>query len=225
MAREHNLELAAIKGTGAGGRVTKADVLRHFDAGSIESHEGDRGEPMSVMRRKIAEHMVLSRRTSAHVHTVFDVDFSRVAHVLDDHKAEYAAAGNRLTYLAFIAKAVVDAVPDVPIVNATLDGDRIVYRRDVNLGIAVALDEGLIVPVIKRAHELTFRELTEAVAAVAERARKKRLHPTDVAGGTLTITNPGASDRFSGCRSSTSPSWRLCAWARSRNGLPSSTTA
>ena len=153
---------------------------------------------MSVMRRKIAEHMVLSRRTSAHVHTVFDVDFSRVAHVLDDHKAEYAAAGNRLTYLAFIAKAVVDAVPDVPIVNATLDGDRIVYRRDVNLGIAVALDEGLIVPVIKRAHELTFRELTEAVAAVAERARKKRLHPTDVAGGTLTITNPGASGSILG---------------------------
>ena len=198
MAREHNLELAAIKGTGAGGRVTKADVLRHLDAGSIESHEGDRGEPMSVMRRKIAEHMVLSRRTSAHVHTVFDVDFSRIARIRDDHKAEYAAAGNRLTYLAFIAKAVVDAVPDVPIVNATLDGDRIVYRRDVNLGIAVALDEGLIVPVIKRAHELTFRELTAAVSAVAERARKKRLHPTDVAGGTLTITNPGASGSIFG---------------------------
>ena len=178
--------------------MTKADVLRHLDAASAGDDDGDRAEPMSVMRRKIAEHMTLSRRTSAHVHTVFDVDFSHVARILDARKAEYAAAGTKLTYLSFVAKAIVDAVSDVPIVNASLDGDRIIYRRDVNIGIAVALDRGLIVPVIKRAHELTFRDLAAAIVDVADRARTKRLEPRDVEGGTLTITNPGASGSIFG---------------------------
>ena len=190
--------MTTIQGTGAGGRVTKADVLKHLDTVSAGSDRDDRVEPMSVMRRKIAEHMVMSRRTSAHVHTVFDVNFSHVARIRDSRKAEYAAAGIKLTHLAFVAKAVVDAVADVPIVNACLDGERVIYKRDVNLGIAVALDGGLIVPVIKRAQDVTFRELTEAIGDVADRARAKRLRPEDVDGGTLTITNPGASGSIFG---------------------------
>ena len=198
LAREHNVDVTTIQGTGAGGRVNKADVLKHLDTVSAGSDRDDRVEPMSVMRRKIAEHMVMSRRTSAHVHTVFDVNFSHVARVRDSRKAEYAAAGIKLTHLAFVAKAVVDAVADVPIVNACLDGERVIYKRDVNLGIAVALDGGLIVPVIKRAQDVTFRELTEAIGDVADRARAKRLRPEDVDGGTLTITNPGASGSIFG---------------------------
>ena len=198
MAREHNVDVTTIQGTGAGGRVTKTDVLRHLEAASAGSDGGDRVEPMSVVRRKIAEHMVMSRRTSAHVHTVFDVNFSHVARIRNSRKAEYAAAGIKLTHLAFIAKAVVDAVADVPIVNASLDGERIIYKRDVNLGIAVALDGGLIVPVIKRVQEVSFRELTAAIGDVADRARTKRLKPEDVDGGTLTITNPGASGSIFG---------------------------
>ena len=198
LAREHNVDVTTIQGTGAGGRVTKADVLEHLDTVSAGSDRDDRVEPMSVMRRKIAEHMVMSRRTSAHVHTVFDVNFSHVARIRDSRKAEYAAAGIKLTHLAFVAKAVVDAVADVPIVNACLDGERVIYKRDVNLGIAVALDGGLIVPVIKRAQDVTFRELTEAIGDVADRARAKRLRPEDVDGGTLTITNPGASGSIFG---------------------------
>ena len=198
MAREHNVDVTTIQGTGAGGRVTKADVLKHLDTVSAGGDGGDRVEPMSVMRRKIAEHMVMSRRTSAHVHTVFDVNFSHVAHIRDSRKGEYAAAGIKLTHLAFVAKAVVAAVADVPIVNACLDGERIIYRHDVNLGIAVALEGGLIVPVIKRAQDVTFRELTEAIGDIADRARTKRLKPEDVDGGTLTITNPGASGSIFG---------------------------
>ena len=198
LAREHNVDVTTIQGTGAGGRVTKADVLKHLDTVSAGSDRDDRVEPMSLMRRKIAEHMVMSRRTSAHVHTVFDVNFSHVARIRDSRKAEYAAAGIKLTHLAFVAKAVVDAVADVPIVNACLDGERVIYKRDVNLGIAVALDGGLIVPVIKRAQDVTFRELTEAIGDVADRARAKRLRPEDVDGGTLTITNPGASGSIFG---------------------------
>ena len=198
MVREHNLEVSAIRGTGTDGRVTKSDVLRHLDAMPATSDGDVRTEPMSVIRRKIAEHMVLSRRTSAHVHTVFDVDFSEVERIRDARKAEYAATGTQLTYLTFIAKAVVDAVPDVPVVNATVEGDRIIYRRDVNLGIAVSLDQGLIVPVIQRAQKLTFRGLSEAIADLAGRARTKRLKASDVEGGTLTITNPGASGSIFG---------------------------
>ena len=198
MAREHNVDVTTIHGTGARGRVTKTDVLKHLEVASAGCDGGDRVEPMSVVRRKIAEHMVMSRRTSAHVHTVFDVNFSHVARIRDSRKAEYAAAGIKLTHLAFIAKAVVDAVADVPIVNASLNGERIIYKRDVNLGIAVALDGGLIVPVIKRAQEVTFRELTAAIGDVSDRARTKRLKPEDVDGGTLTITNPGASGSIFG---------------------------
>lgn len=189
LAGEHNVDPTAIKGTGAGGRVTKEDVLRYVESRSAAAGHA---EAMSTMRRKIAERMVASRRTSAHVHTVFEVDFSRVATLREAHKAEYAAAGAKLTYLSFVAKAVVDALADVPVANASLDGDNIVYSDDVGLGIAVALDDGLIVPVVKHAREAGVRELSRAIADLAERARTRRLAPHEVEGGTFTITNHGA---------------------------------
>jgi 2-oxoglutarate dehydrogenase E2 component (dihydrolipoamide succinyltransferase) len=146
---------------------------------------------MSVMRKKIAEHMVMSRRTSAHVHSVFEVNFSRVAQIRESKKGAYEKASAKLTYLSFIIKAVIDALRAVPVVNASIDGDNIVYHRDVNLGIAVALDWGLIVPVIKKADELNLLGLSRAVADLAARARAKQLKPDEVSGGTFTITNPG----------------------------------
>ena len=146
---------------------------------------------MSVMRRRIAEHMIASRRTSAHVHSVFEVNFSRVAQIREAKKAEYDRAGAKLTYLSFIIKAAVDALRAVPVVNASVDGDNIVYHKDVNVGIAVALDWGLIVPVIKHADEKNLLGLSRAVADLANRARGKQLKPDEVQGGTFTITNPG----------------------------------
>ena len=189
LASEHDVDPAAIQGTGAGGRVTKEDVLRYVESRSAAA---GRVEPMSTVRRKIAGHMVMSRRTSAHVHTVFEVDFSQVARLREAHKAEYAAAGAKLTYLSFVARAVVDALAEVPVANASLDGENIVYSEDVGLGIAVALDDGLIVPVIKHAREAGVRELSRAIADLAERARTRRLAPSEVEGGTFTITNHGA---------------------------------
>ena len=188
LAREHNIDLATIHGTGAGGRVTKSDVLA--EVATVKSESGRR-ETMSVMRRRIAEHMVASRRTSAHVHTVFDVDFSRVAELRSTKKVEYEQSGAKLTYLSFIGKAVVAALGELPIVNSSLDGDDIVYKEDINLGVAVALDWGLIVPVVKRAQEKTTIELSRCISDLSERARTKKLKPEDVDGGTFTITNPG----------------------------------
>jgi pyruvate dehydrogenase E2 component (dihydrolipoamide acetyltransferase) len=147
--------------------------------------------PMTVMRRRIAEHMVLSKRTSAHVHSVFEIDFSRVAKIRETHKADYERAGAKLTYLPFIVKAVVSGLKEVPIVNASVEGDNIVYRKAINIGIAVALDWGLIVPVIKHADELSILGLSRTMADLAGRARSKQLKPDDVQGGTFTITNPG----------------------------------
>ncbi len=143
------------------------------------------------MRRKIAEHMIMSRRTSAHVHSVFEVDFSRVAKIREAKKAEYERAGAKLTYMSFIVKAAVDALRAVPVINASIDGDNIVYHKDINVGIAVALDWGLIVPVIKHADEKNLLGLSRAVADLANRARSKQLKPDEVHGGTFTITNPG----------------------------------
>jgi 2-oxoglutarate dehydrogenase E2 component (dihydrolipoamide succinyltransferase) len=146
---------------------------------------------MGVMRKKIAEHMVLSRRTSAHVHSVFEVNFARVAKIREAKKAEYERAGLKLTYLAFIVKAVADALVLFPVLNSSIDGDNIVYKKDINLGIAVALEWGLIVPVVKQANGKSVRELSRAIADLADRARAKQLKPEDVQGGTFTITNPG----------------------------------
>jgi pyruvate dehydrogenase E2 component (dihydrolipoamide acetyltransferase) len=135
--------------------------------------------------------MVLSKRTSAHVHSVFEVNFSRVAQIREKKKAEFERAGARLTYMSFIVKAAVDALRAVPIVNASVDGDTIVYHKEINIGIAVALDWGLIVPVVKHADEKNVIGLSRAVVDLANRARAKQLKPDEVAGGTFTITNPG----------------------------------
>jgi 2-oxoglutarate dehydrogenase E2 component (dihydrolipoamide succinyltransferase) len=146
---------------------------------------------MSVMRRKIAEHMIMSRRTSAHVHSVFEVNFSRVAQLREIKKDDYEREGTKLTFLSYIARASVEALRAVPIVNASVDGDNIVYKREINLGIAVALDWGLIVPVIHGAHEKNLLGLSKSIGDLASRARSKRLSPDEVQGGTFTITNPG----------------------------------
>jgi 2-oxoglutarate dehydrogenase E2 component (dihydrolipoamide succinyltransferase) len=135
--------------------------------------------------------MVLSRRTSAHVHSVFHVNFSTVDRIRQQKKAQYEAAGTRLTYMGFITKAVIDALRRYPVINASLDGDNVVYKKDINVGIAVALETGLIVPVIKNADEKNMLGLSRAIADIAERARTKQLKPEEVHGGTFTITNPG----------------------------------
>ena len=206
IAREHNVDITSLSGSGIGGRVTKHDILEFLDRkqeAPVEARpappaapvfrSGERVEiqPLSVMRKKIAEHMILSRRTSAHVHSVFQVNFSAIEKIRHQKKAEYEGRGARLTYMAFIAKAVIDAIRRHPIVNASLDGDNVVYKKDVNLGIAVALEGGLIVPVIKNADERNMLGLSRAIADVAERARNKQLKPDEVHGGTFTITNPG----------------------------------
>jgi 2-oxoglutarate dehydrogenase E2 component (dihydrolipoamide succinyltransferase) len=147
---------------------------------------------MSVMRKRIAEHMVLSRRTSAHVHSVFEVNFSRVSGIRASRKAAYEAQGTKLTYLTFIVKAVADALQAWPVINASIDGEQVVYHKDVNVGVAVALEWGLIVPVIKNADQLDLLGLSRAIADLASKARAKQLKPEDVNGGTFTITNPGA---------------------------------
>jgi 2-oxoglutarate dehydrogenase E2 component (dihydrolipoamide succinyltransferase) len=214
IAAEHHVNIAQIPGTGLGGRVTKHDILGFLGTGSpagTASHApatsapveaaphtpvfkpGDNVElvPMSVMRRKIAEHMVLSRRTSAHVHSVFEIDYTRVAKIRAAKKADYEKLGVKLTFMSFILKATVDALKAVPIVNTSIDGDTIVYKKDINLGVAVALDWGLIVPVVKQADEKNVLGLSRAIQDLAARARAKQLKPEEVQGGTFTITNPG----------------------------------
>jgi pyruvate dehydrogenase E2 component (dihydrolipoamide acetyltransferase) len=196
IAKDHNVDIAGITGSGIGGRVTKDDILGYIERAPAAPPQpqraaADRVEPLSVMRKKIAEHMIMSRRTSAHVHSVFHVNFSTIEKLRQQKKSEYEAAGVKLTYMAFISKAIVDALRRHPIVNASLDGDNIVYKKDINLGVAVALDTGLIVPVIKNADEKNLLGLSRAIADVAERARSKHLKPEEVHGGTFTITNPG----------------------------------
>ena len=152
----------------------------------------DLREPMSVMRKKIAHHMMQAKQTAAHVHTVFDVELTRVGRLRDRHKAEFKQReGFNLTWLPFIQKATVDSLRRFPILNASIDGDDIVYHRDVNLGIAVALDWGLIVPVIARADALSLVGLARSTFDLATRARSKQLKPQEVAGNTFSITNPG----------------------------------
>lgn len=154
--------------------------------------EGDRVEQMTVMRKKIAEHMVLSRRTSAHVTTVYDIDMTAIARLREQHKKSFLErTGTKLSYMPFIFQAVNNALRKFPIFNAQVSGDQIIFKRDINLGIAVALDWGLIVPVIKRADDLSISGLARAANDLADRARTKQLKPDEVAGGTFTITNPG----------------------------------
>jgi pyruvate dehydrogenase E2 component (dihydrolipoyllysine-residue acetyltransferase) len=147
--------------------------------------------PMSVMRRKIAEHMVMSKRTSSHVHSAFEIDFTKVDEIRKAKKVEYEKAGGKLTYMSFITKACAEGLKKVPIVNASVDGTDVIYKKDINIGVAVALDWGLIVPVIKNADSMSLLDISKAIADVAARAREKKLRPEDVQGGTFTITNPG----------------------------------
>src|SRR5437899_3264670 len=148
--------------------------------------------PMSPIRKKTAEHMVLSKRISAHVTTVFAIDMTRVDHLREKYRPQYEErSGVKLTYMPFILKATIDALKAFPVLNSSLEGDAIVYRHDVNIGMAVALDWGLIVPVIRNADEKNILGLARAVVDLAERARTKRLKVEEVQGGTFTITNPG----------------------------------
>jgi pyruvate dehydrogenase E2 component (dihydrolipoamide acetyltransferase) len=220
MAAEHNLDLSAIPGSGLAGRVTKNDILGYLETGaqvaeappatapavaavpappapapayapSVEAWPGDRVEPWSRIRKLTAEHMVMSRRVSPHVNTIFEIDYTRVAQLRARKKQEYADRGVNLTYLAFIAKAVADGLRKRPVVNSAVSGESTVIRRDINLGIAVALDWGLIVPVIHHADELSLLGIARAINDLGERARTKKLSPDDVQRGTFTITNPG----------------------------------
>jgi 2-oxoglutarate dehydrogenase E2 component (dihydrolipoamide succinyltransferase) len=217
MAAEHNLDLSAIPGSGLAGRVTKNDLLDYLGAGQrpaaeaaaaapavpapqrpaapatvgVEPWEGDTVQPWSRIRKLTAEHMVLSRRVSPHVNTVFEIDYTRVSQVRARKKKEYADRGVNLTYLAFIAKATADALRRHAGVNAAVSGENTILRRDINLGIAVALDWGLIVPVIRHADELSLLGLARAINDLGERARSKKLSPDEVQKGTFTITNPG----------------------------------
>ena len=217
IAQEHGVDISRLEGTGLSGRVTKNDILSFIESGTAPApaptapapvapaptyepvapppskpQVGDRVEPMSVMRKKIAEHMVLSRRTSAHVTTVYEIDMTRVARLRDEHRDEfYQRTGTKLTFMPFIFEAVNKGLRKFPIFNAQVSGEQIIYKQDINLGMAVALDWGLIVPVIKRADDLSISGLARAANDLADRARTKQLKPDEVTGGTFTITNPG----------------------------------
>jgi pyruvate dehydrogenase E2 component (dihydrolipoamide acetyltransferase) len=211
IAREHNVDIRQINGTGISGRVTKHDILGFIETGPPSApagatagkpakmghipafKPGDKVEivPMTIMRKKIAEHMVISAHTSPHVYSVYEVDFHRLAQLREKKKADYERNGAKLTYTSLIAKVVVDALRQFPVANASIDGDNIVYKKDINLGIAVALDQGLLVPVIKNADEKNLLGLSRAIEDLAARARSKKLNPEEVQGGTFTITNPG----------------------------------
>jgi pyruvate dehydrogenase E2 component (dihydrolipoamide acetyltransferase) len=207
IAAEHGIDLAALRGSGIAGRVTKRDILQYIESGAPstrtaaptggggalpEPWPGDVVEPMSRMRSLISEHMVVSRRTSAHVTSFFEVDFTRVARIRAAHRAEYErTTGGKLTFLPFVVKVVVDALRAFPILNASVRGNEVIYRKQYNVGIAVALEWGLIVPVIKNADNLSVTGLARALGDLADRARLKRLDPSEVQGGTFTITNPG----------------------------------
>jgi 2-oxoglutarate dehydrogenase E2 component (dihydrolipoamide succinyltransferase) len=221
IAAEHGVDITRLEGTGASGRVTKNDILSYIESGAtveasaapdvqpvaasapsmrapaqapppVQQGEGDRVEPMTVMRKKIAEHMTMSQRTSAHVATVYEIDMTRIHRLRERHKSEFnQRVGTKLSYMPFIFQAITQAIRKFPVFNSQVSGDQIVYKRDINLGLAVALDWGLIVPVIKKADELSIAGLARAANDLADRARAKQLKPDEVAGGTFTITNPG----------------------------------
>jgi pyruvate dehydrogenase E2 component (dihydrolipoamide acetyltransferase) len=240
MAREFNIDLRQVKGTGAGGRITKQDVDSYMAAqgartvsaasapaapapppsapaapaapapvASVPSvvpassapapspsraeQARTRLEPMSTMRQKIAEHMVMSKNTSVHVTTVHKVDVTKIAKLRDRNKGEFQARyGFGLTFLPFFARAAAEALRVFPVLNASIEGTNILYHNDINIGIAVALDGGLIVPVIRNADEKTVVGLQRSIVDLASRARSRQLKPDDVTGGTFSITNFGS---------------------------------
>jgi 2-oxoglutarate dehydrogenase E2 component (dihydrolipoamide succinyltransferase) len=213
IAREHNVDLSEVKGTGLGGRVSKKDILDFIDqchasapttpptpatgptpvAPPVAFTGATQVVPMTPMRRQIAEHMVMSKHTSAHVYTLVEVEMTRVVAARERFKEDFEQRhGIKLTYTPFFVRACVEAIKELPIINSSVDGTNIIYKRDVNIGMAVALENGLIVPVIKRADEKNFLGVARAVQDLADRARSKRLSVEDVQGGTFTITNPGS---------------------------------
>jgi 2-oxoglutarate dehydrogenase E2 component (dihydrolipoamide succinyltransferase) len=176
-----------------GKSIASAATLLAANPAAVAGLPADKYErtPMTVMRRKIAEHMVMSKRTSPHVHSAFEVDFTKVDEIRKAKKTEYEKAGGKLTYMSFITRACASALKAVPVVNASVDGTDIVYKKDVNIGVAVALDWGLIVPVLKNADAMSLLDISKGIADLAGRAREKKLKPEEVQGGTFTITNPG----------------------------------
>ena len=203
LAKEHGIDLALLagKGTGINGRITKADILSYLEqkgtaaaaapAPAAAAGAGVERVPMTAMRKSIAEHMMTSVRTSAHVTTFFEVDCSNIMKAREKLKPEFERAGVKLTITPFFALAAVRALKKFPIVNASVDGDAILYKKAIHVGIAVSLEGGLIVPVIKNAGDKDLQSLTQAISDLGERARTKKLTPDDVKDGTFTITNPG----------------------------------
>jgi pyruvate dehydrogenase E2 component (dihydrolipoamide acetyltransferase) len=225
IAKENNLDLRQVPGTGSAGRITKEDILGYLAKGAPAvpapkpaaptqtpapapaaakpvapplppvapvATAGDELVPMTRMRSIIAQRMVDSKRTSAHVHTVFKIDMSRIVRIREKEKSKYEQRnGVKLTYMPFISRAVIATLRKMPIVNASMEGDAIRYHKNINLGIAVALDWGLIVPVIRQAEDKSFLGIARAIVDLAERARAKKLKPEEVGSGTFTITNPG----------------------------------
>jgi len=210
IAAEHSVDISRIPGSGYAGRVTKQDILGYIEQAPTQQAPGpspqapgpithpvsapwpgDRVEPWSKIRKITADHMVMSKRVSAHVASFFEVDFTRVAQLR-------AKATEKATFLAYIVKACAVNLRKHPVVNAAVSGDSTIYRADVNIGIAVALDWGLIVPVIKHADELSLMGIARAISDLGERARTKKLLPDDIQRGTFTITNPGGFGPFAG---------------------------
>jgi 2-oxoglutarate dehydrogenase E2 component (dihydrolipoamide succinyltransferase) len=221
IAKEHGIDLAVLagKGTGINGRITKSDILSYIEQGGAGQKQpateapkqkpaapatpsrqpvADDVErvPMSSMRKMIAEHMVMSRQTSAHVTTIFEVDCSAIMKAREQLQPEFERGGARLTVTAFFVQAAVEALKKFPLLNASIDGDSIVYRKAIHIGIAVSLENGLIVPVIHHAEEKSLQGIAVALVDLGERARGKKLSPNDVQGGTFTITNPGQYGQF-----------------------------
>ena len=212
IAREHGVNLSQVSGTGLGGRITKQDIQSFIDnqasapaaspsqptttaqaprPAAPAPFPGDL-VPMTKMRQLIAKHMIESRRTSAHVHCMYEVDFTRIVNIRAKNKAGFEQRhGARLTFMPFFVRAAVMALQQWPIINASLEGDNIRYHRSINVGIAVALDWGLIVPVLKNSGDLNFLGLQRGITDLGERARTKKLKPEDVEGSTFTVTNPG----------------------------------
>jgi len=235
LAEENKVDLAAVAATGEGGRVSKRDLVQYLETRSTAAaapaptsapaalsprSAGASGAveivPMSIMRQRIAEHMVASKRTSPHVYTIFAVDVTKVTQLREQYKKEFEArTGTRLTFMSFVSQATVESLRQFPILNSSLQETSVVYKKDINLGIAVSLDWGLIVPVIKHAEEKNFLGLQRGVNDLAERARSKKLSPTRC----RTAPSPSPTTASTaGCwpaRSSTSHRWRSSAWAAS----------
>jgi pyruvate dehydrogenase E2 component (dihydrolipoamide acetyltransferase) len=222
IAKENNVDLTQVPGTGASGRITKTDIVSHLEQGQKPEQapkpaapalaasapvstpapaaakptapQPQPGElvPMSKMRSIIAQRMVESKRTSPHVHTVFKVDMTRIVKIREKEKSKFEQRnGVKLTYMPFITRAAIVALRKHPIVNGSVEGDAIRYNKNINIGIAVALDWGLIVPVIKQTEEKNFLGIARAIVDVADRARNKKLAPDEISGGTFTLTNSG----------------------------------